>query len=521
LTGLKNRQRVPVKYIRATDRFRERTGLIRFSTEWQRMRWWKRNDRTGVWIIDDIPIPRGQAAEAEVEQVDQVDQVEDQVGEEEGAEVVVVEKGPNSKRDLLAWEAEDSVTEKMHASPLPLSGRAPVKGAEKSLVLVTFFIPYVIDGCYSDSFAGIGLVVDWDRGFVVVDRNTVPISLGDCMVTLGGSTEVPGRVLFLHPIHNFAVVQFDSHKIENGGFVSADLFHADSKSGGGTTTAAEGEVADEVEQGDELFLFGMSSQQTLFVQRTVVAKMESLNVREARPPRFRAINSEAIWLEKHTPSIGGVLADSHGRIRALWASFSSADRADSTQPSQFFRGIPIEIVTDVVDRMRRGEPPVVHSLDVEFKVVKLSSARVLGMSDEWVQRCEATGKRNAVGIGRTQASTPAFELLRGSDVVLAVDGNVVTSPRVIELLIAGKEKVDLTILRDTNEMHVEVPVSKLSGTEQGRIAIWAGAMLQETHRAVRQLGYSQTGGNFCFSLFLVHLLHRVFPSCVLTNTPCV
>ena len=42
-----------------------------------------------------------------------------------------------------------------------------------------------------------------------MDRNTVTSTLGDATVTIGGRFTAPAKVVFIHPLHNFALVQFD------------------------------------------------------------------------------------------------------------------------------------------------------------------------------------------------------------------------------------------------------------------------------------------------------------------------
>ena len=78
-----------------------------------------------------------------------------------------------------------------------------------SLVLVNFDMPYSVSGITERSYYGTGLIVDAERGLVIVDRNTVPVALGDVRLTFAGTIEVPGRVEYVHPLHNLAVVSYD------------------------------------------------------------------------------------------------------------------------------------------------------------------------------------------------------------------------------------------------------------------------------------------------------------------------
>ncbi len=63
-----------------------------------------------------------------------------------------------------------------------------------SLVQVSFDMPYSVSGITERNYHGTGLVLDAERGLVVVDRNTVPVSVGDVSITFAGTLQVPARV---------------------------------------------------------------------------------------------------------------------------------------------------------------------------------------------------------------------------------------------------------------------------------------------------------------------------------------
>ena len=69
-----------------------------------------------------------------------------------------------------------------------------VNAIAPSLVVVTFDLPYTVSGVADRHYYGTGLIVDTERGLVVVDRNTVPVAIGDVTVTFAGSLEVRAKV---------------------------------------------------------------------------------------------------------------------------------------------------------------------------------------------------------------------------------------------------------------------------------------------------------------------------------------
>ena len=345
-------------------------------------------------------------------------------------------------------------------------GSGPAKILAPSLVLVRYDIPYPVDGVHAKSFVGTGLVLDSERGLVLVDRETVPVALGDLQLTFGGSVEVPGEPVYLHPEHNFAVIRYDPALL------------------GETPVRSAGLMATDLSVGDEVWLVGLAPTDSLVTRRTQVASSEPLRLSLTRPPRFRDRNIEVLTLEDTVATVGGVLSDAEGRALALWASFS--DGAGKNAKS-FFAGIPIAYVTGVLEALQEERRVEWRSLGVEFVPVSLAAARHRGLSDERANELEAhdSERRRVLSVERISADGPASARLREGDLLLEIGGNTVTRFREVEAAAQG-DAVDVRVLRDGEEIDLRIPTEPLEGHGTQRAILWAGTLLQAPHRAIAE-----------------------------------
>ncbi len=337
-----------------------------------------------------------------------------------------------------------------------------VRTIAPSLVVVTFDLPYTVSGVADRHYYGTGLVVDTKRGFVVVDRNTVPVAIGDVTVTFAGSLEVPAKVEQLHPLHNLAIVSYDPATI------------------GDTPVRAASFDTKQVRSGDTVWVVGIKADHQLVHQESTVASVEPLILPLSRTLRFRDSNLEGIDLVNAPQDVDGVLVDKRGRVMAMWSSFAIQSGNES---SQFNRGIGSELVAEFVDIVRKGRP--IYSLEAEFVYAPLFAARNLGVDEGWLERLEQRDplRRRALSITRIVAGTPAEKLLRNGDIVLAVNGEVVTSFRALEKAVQ-KPEVSVTVWRNDREHEFDVATVPLDGRGIDRAVSWAGALLQDPHRAM-------------------------------------
>jgi len=414
LADLADGARAPVRYVTLEDPRATQLKVIRMDRRWFPARKCKRDDALGIWPC------------------------------------VAVSPGP----------APSSL--KPASTQYAKTGDPRIDRLAPSLVMVAFDMPYSVSGVTEKYYHGTGVIVDTKRGLVVIDRNTVPLAMGDVRLTFNSTVEVPGKVEFIHPLHNLAVVSYNPKSI-------------------GDTPVSEAKfLTKELSPGDDVWVVGQRSDSKLTSQRTQVASVDVVQFPLSRTLRFRDSNLEAVNLVNAPSDLDGVLADDKGDVLALWSSFAFETQRDLEQVN---RGIPADLVTEMIKVVEDGLP--LYSFEAEFDVQSLASARKLGLPDDWVRRFEEHDqqRRQVLGIDRLVAGTPAATLLEPGDLLLAIDGKVVNRFREVERAVQMPQ-VTVTVWRDGAEKTLQMKTVALHGRDIDRVLIWAGATLQAPHRAM-------------------------------------
>jgi S1-C subfamily serine protease len=409
-------KRVPLRFFRLSNPRSPEVAVMRVDRRWHTMQHCRRDDASGSWPCRPSPDPPREELQS-----------------------------PASTR----LEAE---------------GDRAARALAPSLVMVDYDIPYRLDGVHGDRFQGAGLVLDPQLGLVAVDRETVPVALGDLKLTFGSSVQVPGRVRYLHPEHNLAIISYDPALLGSTRVEAAVLHSRD------------------LGAGDEVWLVGLSERQRVVSRKTRISRREPLSLPLTRPPRFRESNLEMLTLDDGTATVGGVLADEKGRVLALWTSFSRGSGKSSTS---FFGGIPVDRLRVLAEPLLAGGLLEWRSLGVEFRPLTLADARDRGLSEAQARQLEDRDPegRRVLSVARLAADTAASDLLRVGDLLLAVDDEWVTRFHEVERA-SQKERVQLRVVRDGEELGIEVPTKLLDGRGTERALLWAGTLLQTPHRAL-------------------------------------
>jgi len=331
-----------------------------------------------------------------------------------------------------------------------------------SLVLVNFDMPYSTSGVTEKNYHGTGVIVDAQRGLVAIDRNTVPVAMGDVRITFAGTVEVPGKVVFIHPLHNLAVISYDPKSIGNTPVRAATL------------------VTRPLSPGDDVWVVGQRADAKIQSQKTQISSVDVVSFPLSRTLRFRDSNLEVVSLINAPTDYDGVLTDEKGDVLAMWSSFAFESQRELEQIN---RGIPSDLVSEMISVVADGRS--LYSFEAEFDVQSLAGARELGLPDEWVRRFEEHNpqRRQVLSINRLVAGSPAAELLEPGDLLLAVDGKVVNRFREVERAVQSPA-VSVTVWRDGAEKTLHMKTVALNGRDIDRVLIWAGATLQAPHRAM-------------------------------------
>ncbi|KAI9485978.1 MAG: trypsin-like cysteine/serine peptidase domain-containing protein [Benjaminiella poitrasii] len=420
-----DRSRIPVVYYSIADVHTILVAVVQVERHWSSFRMAVRNDKTGLWDFVNLGEP---VAPKTIE--------------------------PSTKHFV---QLDDSL--------------GPAKDLIRCLVKVNFSIPCRLDGFPRSRKQGAGVIVDKERGLVIVSRSVVPFSMGDLTLNVADSIVIPAKVLFLHPTHNFVVVQYDPKLLGDTDVMSAPFSDKT------------------LLQGHKVTLVAHNHNQRPVCLNTVVTDIACVTIPHNGTPRFRAMNLDAITLD--TPLAlqcsTGLLADSNGLVQGLWMNFLG-ERNMNGRDNEYHLGIHISAVRNVLDRLRNGEQDIgLRSINVELIPIQMAQAAAMGLPDKWISRVEQANpsKHQLFMIKRTEAGYESSKVLKELDLVLSVNGKVIT--RMYEMDIQYEtEELEMTILRAKKEMVVKVKTSPVSGDGTSRVVFWAGATLQEPHKAVLQ-----------------------------------
>lgn len=428
MKAIPDRSRVVVTYKHLRDLHTLNTSILYIDRHWSsKMRLAVRNDDTGLWDFSDL-------AEA----------------------LPALPPVPRS------------------ASFIQLDNPTHPAAAElvKSFVRVACHMPVKLDGFPRNRKWGMGVVLDAEKGLVIISRAVVPYDFCDISITIADSIIVDGKVVFMHPLQNYAIIKYDP-----------SLVDAPVKSAKLST--------EQIKQGASTYFIGFNQNMRIVVAQTTVTDITAVAIpANAGAPRYRAVNLDAITVDTSLSGQcgSGVLVAEDGTVQALWLTYLGERSSTTNKDSDYHLGMATPTLIPVIKQIQAGVTPALRMLSVEFNAIQMSQARIMGVSEAWIKSVAAANSAHHqlfMVRKRTFERDEDAHALQEGDVVLTLNGNIVT--RVSELdVMYDNEVLDAVIVRDCVEMRISVPTVASHDVETDRAVNFCGAVLHRPHLAVRQ-----------------------------------
>lgn len=425
-----DRARVVVTYKHLSDLHTLNTSIIFIDRHWaSKMRMAVRNDNTGIWDFSDL----GEALPAAPAQRRKADFVTlDSVGHPAAADII------------------------------------------RSFVRVSCTMPLKLDGFPRTRKIGFGLVINAEKGLVLVSRAVVPYDLCDLSLTVADSIIVDAKVRFLHPLANYAIIQYDPSLVD-APVKSAKL------------------ATEPIKQGASTIFFGWNQNLRVAMTSTTVTDITTVAIpSNLSAPRYRAINLDAITVDTslNGQCASGVLVAEDGTVEALWLSYLGERTAHTSKDVEYHLGLATPTLLPVTDQIQEDITPSLRILNVETNTISMSQVRIMGVSESWITKvAEANSSRHQLFMVRKIDCAPPSghdsQSLQEGDIILTLNGKLIT--RVAELdMMYDNEYLDALIVRGGQEMTLRVPTIPTEDLETDRAVIFCGAVLHRPHHAVRQ-----------------------------------
>ena len=425
MKAIPDRSRVVVTYKHLRDMHTLNTSIMLVDRHWHRnMRLAVRNDETGLWDFSDlaeplppkVPIPR--------------------------------------KANFIQMEGAQ------HSAALEVI---------RSFVRVATNLPLKLDGFPKSRKIGFGVVIDAEKGLVVVSRAIVPYNMCDISITIADSIIVDGKVIFLHPLQNYAIIQYDPSLVQ--------------------ASVKTAKLANKpIKQGEETVFFGFNQNLRPVLAKTTVTDITTVAIpSSASTPRYRAVNLDAITVDTSLSGQcgSGVLVAEDGTVQALWLTYLGERTGHNGKDIEYHLGLATPALLPVIEEVRKGVKPNLRILDLETQPVQMSQCRIMGVSEEWIERVEREDpERHQLFMVRKVDAGNTGGLLEG-DILLTLNDHLITRVSDMDVMY-NNASLKAVIVRKQQQMELELQTVPTEELETDRILVFCGAILHRPHHAVRQ-----------------------------------
>jgi S1-C subfamily serine protease len=338
---------------------------------------------------------------------------------------------------------------------------------ENALIEVNFTSPYSIQGrSGSNNKTGTGVIVDAEKGLVVVARSVVFGSLGDVKLTFNNRIEVRGKVEYIHPLHNLALVSYSPEAVAHVPVTQVTL-------------------SDKlIAKGDEILQMGLNYDGVVEYRETNVDTIDELWLTQFKAPQFIERNIEVVSLVNPNMSVDGILVNKANEVTALWSMF---EESDGNEVSAIMAGVSVDYVKELI-ALHESKMPI-YSSDLNLTKIAPVDALQMGLPEEWLTKLAEQNPHTdkLLAVYNVAKSSKSAKLFKRGDILLAINGIPVSSFRQVELLSQSPE-VGVTYFSEGKIYSEKLTTALLNGQDIEQVFYWSGLYLHSPHRAAQQQG---------------------------------
>jgi AraC-like DNA-binding protein len=193
---------------------------------------------------------------------------------------------------------------------------------------------------------------------------------------------------------------------------------------------------DYIKQGQDTIFVGFNQNFRIVVAKTAVTDITTVSIpANASAPRYRAINLDAITVDTGLSGqcTNGVLVGEDGVVQALWLNYLGERTPSSHKDVEYHLGFATPSLLPVTSKIQQGVTPKLRILNMESYVVQMSQARIMGVSEEWIQKvAQANPSRHQLFMVRKVDCPPAnftaterIDSFQEADIILTLDGQLI------------------------------------------------------------------------------------------------
>ncbi len=349
---------------------------------------------------------------------------------------------------------------------------------EHSLVEVNFTSPYSIQGRSGrNSSSGTGVIVDRDKGLIVVPRSVVFRALGDVKLIFNNRLEVKGKIEYIHPLHNLSLLSYEPSSVSEIPIAEITL------------------SKQPITQGELIKQIGLNYDGVAEHRETNIDTIDELWLSQFEVPQFVDKNIDVINLVNPNLAIDGILVNKASEVIALWTMF---EESNGDEVSTIMAGIPVEYVGELISLYESKKP--IYSFDLNLTKIAPVDALQMGLPSEWLNKLAQNNsyEDKLLAVYNVASNSNSAKVFKRGDILLAINDIPVSGFRQVELLSQALE-VTVTYLSEGNVHTRKLKTTLLDGRDIAQVFYWSGLYLHAPHRAAQQQGNISDDGVYVAS----------------------